>query len=156
MTAPRCVLAFDVGSKRVGVAVGNTLSGTARALQVFEYADDAALRARIAALLNEWRPDTLIVGEPLTLTGETQPATERARCFARRLAAQSRLPVQLVDERSTSKEADRRFAQARAGGLARRRDAAKQDAVAAQIILERWLEAGAPLASPVLSDDSHG
>jgi len=152
----RCALAFDVGSKRVGVAVGNTLSYTARPLRVLEAADEHALFARVDELIREWRPDCLLVGEPLTLEGTEQPATLRARRFAARLSSRFDLPVHLIDERSSSKEADRRFAQARADGRARRRDAALQDAVAAQIILERWLDAGAPLFPPAPSITPHG
>ncbi len=141
----RCALAFDVGAKRTGVAVGNSLTMSARALTVIEHAGDSADWARIDTLRKEWRPDVLVVGEPLTLEGEAQPATHRARAFAERLRKQFGLPVILVDERSSSKEADARFAKSRALGTARRRDAAMQDAIAAQVILERWLLAGMPV-----------
>jgi putative Holliday junction resolvase len=142
--APRCVLAFDVGAKRTGIAVGNSLTLSARALRVIEHTDAGPAWPQIDALHSEWRPDALVVGEPLTLEGEVQPATQRARRFATQLRQRYGLPVTLVDERSSSKEADARFARARAQGQARRRDAAMQDAVAAQIILERWLLAGMP------------
>ncbi len=147
-TVATCVLGFDVGARRTGVAVGNGLTLSARALAVIEHRDDTPDWARIDRLHAEWRPQALVVGDPLTLDGEAQPATHRARRFARQLAERYRLPVALVDERSSSKEADRRFAAARAHGSARRRDAALHDAIAAQIILERWLEAGMPLESP--------
>ncbi len=143
-----CVLGFDVGARRTGVAVGNGLTLSARALAVIEHPDDTPDWARVDALHAEWRPQALVVGEPLTLEGETQLATHRARRFARQLAERYRLPVALVDERSSSKEANRRFAAARARGGARRKDAALHDAIAAQIILERWLEAGMPLEQP--------
>jgi len=142
--APRCVLGFDVGAKRTGVAVGNSLTMSARALRVIEHTDAGPAWTQIDALRSEWRPDALVVGEPLTLEGEVQPATQRARRFAAQLRHRYGLPVTLVDERSSSKEADARFARARAQGHARRRDAALQDAMAAQIILERWLLAGMP------------
>jgi putative holliday junction resolvase len=87
------------------------------------------------------------------LDGSLQEATHAARRFARQLGARYRLPVVLVDERATSKEADRRFAAARAAGTARRRGAALQDARAAQIILERWLDAGMPMTTPDLATD---
>ena len=143
---PRCVMGFDVGSRRVGVALANTLSATARALAVVERNGDDW--RRFDALVAEWRPDLMVVGDPLTLTGEVQEATRGARRFARQLAARYRVPVGLVDERASSKDADRRFAAARAAGAARRRDAALQDARAAQIILERWLDAGMPVVPP--------
>ena len=88
------------------------------------------------------RPAMVIgpLGEPLTLEGEAQPATRFARRFAHELRQHLALPVDLVDERYSSKEADQRFAIRRQQGVARRRDAANLDAVAAQIIVERWLQ----------------
>ncbi|MCG6118346.1 MAG: Holliday junction resolvase RuvX [Aquimonas sp.] len=134
-----CALGFDVGARRTGVAVGNTLSGTARPLEVVEMRNGEPDWSRLDRLLAEWNPQQLVVGEPLTLEGDTQPAAERARGFARRLRARYGLPVAMVDERSSSREADRRFAQARRDGHARRSHATQLDAMAAQIILERWL-----------------
>lgn len=138
-TPPLCVLGFDVGARRIGVAVGNTLSHTARAIAMVAAREDGPDWNAVAALVREWRPDRLVVGEPLTLDGETQPATHMARRFAREAGERFGLPVDLVDERSSSREADRRFAEKRRAGQARRRDAAMQDALAAQIIIERWL-----------------
>lgn len=137
-----CVLGFDVGARRIGVAVGNTLSASARALTVVDAGEQLADWPRIDALLREWRPQRLLVGEPLTRDGGEQPATQRARRFARELGSRSGLPVDLVDERASSKEADRRFAQRRRSGEAKRSDAAALDAIAAEIIIERWLQAG--------------
>jgi putative Holliday junction resolvase len=142
---PLCALGFDVGAKRTGVAVGNSLSMSARALTVIEHQEESMDWPRIDALRQEWRPQVLIVGEPLLLDGGQQLATERARRFARKLTARLQLPVVMIDERSSSKEANARFANARASGRARRRDAALHDALAAQIILERWFEAGMPM-----------
>ena len=135
-----CVLGFDVGARRIGVAVGNTLSQTARPIAVVEVSESGPDWQRIEGLAREWRPDRLLVGEPLTLDGAAQPATHRARRFAHDVGARLNLPVSLVDERSSSKEADRRFADRRRRGEARRRDAAALDAIAAEIIVERWLQ----------------
>ncbi len=143
--SPVCALGFDVGARRTGIAVGNSLTMSARALLVMEHVNESADWSRLDALRKEWRPQILVVGEPLTLEGEAQPATLRARRFAEQLRQRFGLPVVMVDERSSSKEADSRFAAARAKGTARRRDGALQDAIAAQIILERWLVAGMPL-----------
>lgn len=140
--SPLCALGFDVGARRTGVAVGNSLTMSARALLVIDHVSGSVDWPRLDALRNEWRPQVMVVGEPLTLEGEAQPATLRARKFADQLRQRFGLPVVMVDERSSSKEADSRFAAARAKGTARRRDGALQDAIAAQIILERWLQAG--------------
>ena len=91
--------------------------------------------------MREWRPQGLVVGDPLTLEGEDQPNRKRAHAFARQLVQRFGLPVVLVDERSSSVEAARRFAKERADGRRRRRDAASLDAVAAAVIIERWLDA---------------
>ncbi|MGB3460683.1 MAG: Holliday junction resolvase RuvX [Rhodanobacter lindaniclasticus] len=134
-----CVLGFDVGSRLTGVAIGNRLTATARALDVVAMRDGQPDWNRLDALQREWQPDTVVVGLPLTLEGTEQPASRRARAFASQLGQRYGLPVQLVDERHSSREAAQRFAAGRAAGLRRRRDAAGIDAEAAAVILERWL-----------------
>lgn len=141
---PSCVLGFDFGRKRIGVAVGNTVSCTARPLEVIERQDDTRDWARILAVVNGWRPELMVVGDPLTLNGGVQEITHVAREFATVLREKTSRPVVLVDERSSSKEADRRFAAARAAGVAHRKQAGQQDALAASVILERWFESGMP------------
>jgi len=128
-------LAFDVGTRVIGVAIGNRLSRSARALTTL-VPDDWA---RLDELVAEWRPDAFVVGLPLTLDGGEQPMSKRARAFATQLEHRYPRPVHLVDERNTSREAARRFAQQRASGAAKRKDAAAIDALAAAIILEAWL-----------------
>lgn len=135
------VLGFDVGSRRIGVAIGSAFSVGARALAVIDVRGDGPDWAALDRLHREWRPHGLIVGDPLTLDGDDQPNRRRARAFARQLQQRYRLPVLLVDERSSSVEAARRFASERAEGRRRRRDAANLDAVAAAVIIERWLSA---------------
>ncbi|TGV63146.1 Holliday junction resolvase RuvX, partial [Mesorhizobium sp. M2D.F.Ca.ET.160.01.1.1] len=93
----------------------------------------------IERLLKEWKPDGLVVGDPLTLDGQDQPNRKRAQGFARQLRERFKLPVVMIDERSSSVEAARRFAVERAEGRKRRRDAAALDAVAAAVIIDRWL-----------------
>ncbi|WP_333682283.1 Holliday junction resolvase RuvX [Dyella sp.] len=134
-----CVLGFDVGSKLIGVAVGNRVTASARAIATLAMRDDAPDWPALDALRSEWLPDSFVVGLPLTLDGEEQVASKRARRFAERLRERYRMPVAMVDERHSSLEAAERFAQARAAGLKRRRDAAQIDAEAAAVILERWL-----------------
>jgi putative Holliday junction resolvase len=134
-----CAFGFDVGSKLIGVAVGNALTASARAIAVLAVRDGEPDWTRLDALRGEWLPDTLVVGLPLALDGAEQPASKRARRFAATLQQRYALPVALVDERHSSQEAARRFAAARADGLKRRRAAATIDAEAAAVILERWL-----------------
>jgi putative Holliday junction resolvase len=141
------VLGFDVGAKRIGVAVGNAVSATARDLAVVDMRDEVADWNAIDKLLREWRPDALVIGDPRTLADGDQPSRQRAQRFARDAAARYALPVRLVDERSSSIEAAQRFADARAAGARKRADARQLDALAAAVIVERWL------AAPGDSDD---
>ncbi len=140
MSAPaQTLLAFDVGAKRIGVAVGNTISQSARevgVLDVFETGPDWLVLDR---WMQEWRPDRLVVGDPATLDGGDQPIRRRARAFARQLQQRYRVPVEQVDERTSSIEAAQRFAAGRASGARKRHQAAQLDALAAAVILERWL-----------------
>ncbi len=134
-----CVVGFDFGMRRIGVATGNCISASAQPLQPLPAKGGEPDWNRIDALLAEWMPDTLVVGLPLTLDGGEQAITRATRAFARKLEQRSGLPVHLIDERHTSQEAARRFAEQRAAGKARKRDAANLDSIAAAVILETWL-----------------
>jgi putative Holliday junction resolvase len=135
------VLGFDVGARRIGVAVGSAFGNGARALAVIDVHGHGPDWLAIDKLQQEWRPDGMVVGDPMTLEGGDQPIRRRAHAFARELQARYGLPVVLVDERSSSVEAAQRFALDRAEGRKRRRDAVALDAVAAAVIIERWLAA---------------
>ena len=135
------VLGFDVGARRIGVAVGSAFGHGARALAVIDVHGDHVDWAAIDRLHREWRPDGCVVGDPMTLDGGDQPIRQRAHAFARELHARYSLPVVLMDERASSIEAAQRFAVDRSEGRRRRRDAAALDAVAAAVIVERWLAA---------------
>lgn len=135
------VLGFDVGARRIGVAVGSGFGTGARALVVVDVHDGRIDWAAVDRLQREWRPNGFVVGDPMTLEGGDQPARQRAHAFAREAQARYKLPVVLVDERASSIEAAQRFAGERAQGQKRRRDAEALDAVAAAIIIERWLAA---------------
>ncbi len=133
------LLGFDVGARRIGVAVGNTISLSARevgVLDVFEAGPDWPALDR---WIKEWMPARLVVGDPATLDGGDQPIRKQARSFARTLAQRYSLPVEQVDERNSSIEAAQRFAAGRASGARKRHQAANLDALAAVVILERWL-----------------
>ena len=135
------VLGFDVGARRIGVAVGSAFGSGARALAVIDVHGNGPDWAAIDKLRAEWRPDGLVVGDPMTLDGGDQPIRKAARAFAGELRQRTGLPVAMIDERNSSQEAARRFAAARAEGRRRRRDAEVLDAVAAAVIVERWLAA---------------
>ena len=102
--APSCFLAFDFGTRRVGVAVGNSLLRQAQPLKTVAAEGDARFDA-IQALVNEWQPDALVVGVPFHPDGAEHDNTRRARRFGRQLHGRFRLPVNEVDERYTTTEA---------------------------------------------------
>lgn len=139
MVTPGRALAFDVGRKLVGVAVGQRDAGTARALATVEARGGDFDWAAIDDLVADWQPECFVVGLPLALDGGEQPMTAFARRFAEALSQRHARPTHLVDERHSSQEASRRFARQRAAGVARRKHAAAIDALAAQVILENWL-----------------
>lgn len=134
------MLAFDVGARRTGVAVGNSLSGSARPVGILDVYDAGPDWPAVDAWMREWMPNGLVVGNPLTQDGENQPARDRAMHFARSLQQRYGKPVSLMDERNTSIEAAQRFAESRARGESKRHQADQLDAWAAVIILERWFQ----------------
>ena len=137
--APRLVLAFDFGSRRIGVACGDTVSRAATPLDTVPVGTGGPRWEAIDALLREWQPALIVVGLPYNVDGSDSTQTRDARSFANEVARRYRLQVVLVDERYSSREAEARLKSARASGLRRRRVAkADVDAAAACVILERW------------------
>lgn len=102
--AVQSYLAFDYGLKRVGVASGNTLLRQAQPLRTIA-ADGDARFAQIGSLIDEWRPNALVVGVPFHPDGAEHENTLRARRFARQLQGRFKLPVHEVDERYSTTEA---------------------------------------------------
>ncbi|MEW6704614.1 MAG: Holliday junction resolvase RuvX [Pseudomonadota bacterium] len=124
---PLSFLAFDFGTRRVGVASGNTLLKQAAPLKTIS-ADGDARFAAIAQLIAQWNPDALVVGIPYHPDGTPHDNTRRAQRFARQLHGRYRLPVHEVDERYSTTEA-------LADG------AADVDAASAAVILDQFLRA---------------
>ena len=96
------VFGFDFGIKRIGIAMGNTLTGQAQPLAVVAAIDNAARFKQIGELIEQWRPARLVVGEPLHPDGAEHEMTLRCRRFANQLHGRFSLPVTLVDERYSS------------------------------------------------------
>ncbi len=133
------IIAFDFGFRRIGVAVGQTLTCSANALAVVSVASRPDWQA-ISGIIGEWKPAALVVGLPLAEDGGETEMSRGARKFGRRLEGRFGISVMFEDERLTSFSAEQRFVDARARGGMRRKDAALKDAIAAQIILENWLQ----------------
>jgi putative Holliday junction resolvase len=123
-SAVQSFLAFDYGTKRVGVATGNSLMKTAAPLRTLAAEGEARFKA-IEALIREWTPAALVIGVPFHPDGAEHDNTLRARRFGRQLHGRFRLAVHEVDERYTTVDAQ-------AAGA---RDA---DAAAAALILEQF------------------
>ena len=124
-TSPLSFLAFDFGTRRVGVATGNTLTCSAAPLRTIA-AEGEQRFAALAALITDWQPHALVVGVPFHPDGAAHDNTARAQRFARQLHGRFKLPVHEVDERYTTTEA--------ASNGARDLDAAS-----AAIILDQFL-----------------
>jgi len=131
------VLVFDFGTRRIGVALGNTLTGSARPLTVLAAADAATRLTDAVAIVGQWQAQRVVVGVPVHADGTAHAMTRRAIAFARDLAARISVPVEAADERHTTELARSALAAARAGRAGR----STRDAVAAQIILQGWLDA---------------
>lgn len=128
------LLAFDYGEKRIGVAIGNTLTGRARPLIVLQNRNRLYRFEAIAALLNEWQPQALVVGLPVYPDGAPHAMTRLATRFGNQLAGRFKLPVNWVDERYSSVAAAERL-----GG-----NHPLLDAEAASIILQQFLDQNDP------------
>ena len=134
------ILCFDYGLRRIGVAVGQATTRTATPLETVRHAREPDWD-RIARLVDEWRPSLLLVGLPLSIEGEETEMSKAARRFGAALGERFARDVAYVDERLTSQAAGARFVEQRASGALRRKDAGRLDAIAAQIMLENWLQA---------------
>lgn len=122
------LLCFDYGKKRIGSAVGQTITATATALETIKVTAGKPDWDNIRRLIDEWHPDKLIVGHPFTLEGERQDMTDAAERFSRQLEGRFKLGVEMVEEQLSSFEARRELKSTR-----------NLDPVAARLILETWL-----------------
>ena len=140
MSQDSTVLGFDYGRKRIGVAVGQTVSGTAQALQTITVRRDKPDWPAIESLVQTWSPDLMVVGLPANVDGRQHMLTTPIDRFSRQLGGRFGLPVYRIDERLSSHEA-------------KLNDSTNVDADAARIILESWLREFPP-RSGVTNTDS--
>ena len=135
---PSILFAFDFGLRRIGVAVGQQVTGSASPVGTARNSDAGPDWDRISRWIEEWRPGLLVVGMPSHADGSPSDVTRAARQFAAELARFG-LPVDTIDERYTSVEAAEKLRTARAQGRRRRIRKPVVDAAAAVLIAERWL-----------------
>jgi putative Holliday junction resolvase len=126
---PKTLLGFDYGTKRIGVAVGQTFTRTARPLETVSVKHHKPDWNRIAHLIDEWQPEALLIGMPYNDDGSEHAVTRAARRFGQQLKAHYKLPVHVMDERLSS-------------SAARELAVTRQDVdkISAQLILQSWLD----------------
>ncbi|GAB1057381.1 MAG: Holliday junction resolvase RuvX [Shewanella algae] len=136
MTA-KTVLGFDFGTKSIGIAIGQQLTGSASPLTSIKAVDGIPDWQQIAALIEEWQPDLVVVGLPLNMDGTEQEMTQRARKFANRIAGRFGVRVATQDERLTTADAKARLFEL--GGF-KALTKGQIDAVSAVLIIESYFE----------------
>ena len=122
-------LGFDYGTRRIGVAFGQSVTGTSRALPVLPAADGVPDWVQVKKLIDIWQPDVLVVGLPYNMDGSESALLQRARKFANRLHGRFQIPCYGIDERLSSHAAEELLTGSREQPI---------DSVAAQLILESW------------------
>jgi len=131
----KTVVGFDFGMKRIGVAVGQIVTRTATPLPLIKAQDGAPKWDEVKKILDEWQPQLLIVGLPVHMDGTEQLLTKAARRFGNRLSGRFNLPVEWVDERLTSYEAESMVEEL---GLTLNEGQLSIDSLSATLIVEQW------------------
>ena len=138
--SPGTVLGFDFGKKRIGIAVGQTLTADANPLTTLPVRNEQPDWDAIGRLIQRWRPARLVVGLPVNMDGSEHALASAVKNFAAQLQSRYTLPVHLVDERLSSHEAQRIAAGMGGRNVPHSRTAKETvDRIAAQLILETWL-----------------
>lgn len=133
------ILCFDFGLRRIGTAVGQATTRTASSLETVSNGE-APDWATINRLVKDWKPSHFLIGLPLDTEGNETDMSRLARSFGAQIGARFDRPCIYADERFSSQAAAERFVNMRASGQARRKDARQLDSVAAQLILQNWLQ----------------
>ncbi|QSX32847.1 Holliday junction resolvase RuvX [Shewanella avicenniae] len=133
----RTVLGFDFGTKSIGVAIGQEITGSAQPLKALKATDGVPEWSQIESLLKEWQPDLVVVGLPLNMDGTEQEMTQRARKFANRIHGRFGVAIATQDERLTTTDARARLFES--GGY-RALSKGQVDSVSAVLIVESYFE----------------
>ena len=134
----RTLLGFDFGTKRIGIAIAQEVTGTANPLTTVTAIKHKPDWESISKIIKEWQPDLLIVGLPLHMDGSEQPMTQAARRFSNQLNGRYQIPVELMDERLSSNEAESILNEQTGSGSVFQ-DKAQRDMISAQLILQSWM-----------------
>ena len=134
------ILAFDFGLKRTGVAVGNTLTGSATPECTLQSKDEKPDWDGITRLIEAWKPEKVVVGMPTELDGGENTLTKRVERFCNQINGRYNLPVEQENEQFSSVEAAERLKELRQSGRKQKIKKEELDKIAASIILERWMQ----------------
>lgn len=137
-SAPLTLLAFDFGLRRIGVAVGQDITGSASPIGIVDNSESGPDFERIDALVGEWRPTLIVVGMPSHADGSPTDLAEPIAAFIQELG-RFELPIETTDERHSSQEAEQVLKHARRAGTRGRIKKAEIDAAAAVVIAERYM-----------------
>jgi putative Holliday junction resolvase len=136
----RTILAFDFGLRQIGVAVGNMQMQTSQALAIVNAKNGKPNWQAIEKLMDDWRPDLLVIGDPLNMDGSAGKMSDRANKFARRLHGRWGIAIEMADERLSSFEAKQNMRELGHAGDYKDKPI---DSYAAELILQTWFrEAG--------------
>ena len=139
----RTILGFDFGTKRIGIAIAQEITGTANPLTTVKAIKHKPDWESISKLIAEWQPDLLVVGLPLHMDGTEQPMTQAARRFSNQLNGRYQIPVELMDERLSSNEAESILNEQSGSHSVFRgslfTDKEQIDMISAQLILQSWM-----------------
>ncbi len=132
------ILGIDFGQKRIGLAVGQTLTRMANPLATVQ--NDGGFWLPLKQLIVEWNISQIVIGLPLDMSGAEQEITRQVKNFSKKVHHKTQLDVHLIDERLTSFAAERQFKEQRQIKLSYAKDKSQIDAIAAQIILQSWFD----------------
>ena len=138
LSQPKTILAFDFGLRRIGVAIGQDVTGSGSPLGVVNNRNEGVDHAAIAAIIKEWRPTGIVVGMPSHIDGSPSEMQKPVESFIKELRRYE-LDIDTVDERYTSVEAEQALKSARAAGRRGRISKEMIDSAAAVFIAERYL-----------------
>lgn len=134
-----CILAFDFGLQRIGVAVGNTIINTASPLTTLTNTKDKQLWQQVDVLVDEWQPSLLLLGQPENINNSSKVLLSAINKFSNELNRRYLRPITFIDESGSSNEAEQRLIAQRQAGRKQKIKKSEIDQQAAVIILERWL-----------------
>jgi len=146
-------LGVDYGSKRIGIAVSDPMGIVASAVELIEESDPGKVAKRVAAIAKDKDAKTLVFGMPVNMDGSVHLSAAKVRAFAEQCGRVAGLPIEFVDERLTTRQAERHLWNA---GLAQKGRKARVDMVAAALLLQSWLDARKRPPSSAVSDEPPG